>query len=254
MTCEELDQILQHSPHRASWHGWMLMIAREALVRSHVQSCPSCATKMAEISRLEASLAQFRISTASVEAPPSVEKKLLDAFRENATKRPPINIAFSWKPVFVAAATLVLAASSILLHSKLRPGSVLNEETNKNHKALVISPHSVPGVSSTAALAMGEQGSATPENSAINPRHRSATQHPTTERGRNPKRLAASDVLSLNGGGSVVRVTLPFSSLVAIGVPVRPDLSESRVTADVWMDPFGAVVGVRLVLAKARAD
>jgi hypothetical protein len=39
-----------------------------------------------------------------------------------------------------------------------------------------------------------------------------------------------------------------------MGLPVHADLSDPRVTADVWMDPFGAVVGIRLVPTKASAD
>jgi hypothetical protein len=86
-------------------------------------------------------------------------------------------------------------------------------------------------------------------------RPRDAAAHKTgTKPGRDRGPIPASDVLSLNGGGSIVRVTLPFSSLIAMGVPVRPDLSDSRVTADVWMDPFGAVLGVRVVPAGASAD
>jgi hypothetical protein len=66
--------------------------------------------------------------------------------------------------------------------------------------------------------------------------------------------LMPLDALSLNGGSNVVRVTLPLSSLVAMGVPMRPDLSDRRVTADVMRDPFGAVVAVHLVEAKPRVE
>ncbi|HMJ23143.1 MAG TPA: hypothetical protein VK513_14605 [Terriglobales bacterium] len=59
--------------------------------------------------------------------------------------------------------------------------------------------------------------------------------------------LPVGDQLSLNGGSRVVRVRLSLSSLVAVGVPVSPDVSDRRVTADVMMDPFGAVVAIRLV-------
>jgi hypothetical protein len=69
-----------------------------------------------------------------------------------------------------------------------------------------------------------------------------------------PSVLPVSDELSLNGGGNVVRVTLPFSSLVVMGVPVRPDVSDRRVTADVMMDPFGAVVAIHLVEAKSTVE
>jgi hypothetical protein len=45
--------------------------------------------------------------------------------------------------------------------------------------------------------------------------------------------LPADQLLSLNGGSSVVRVNLPLSSLAAVGVPMVPDLPDRQVTADV---------------------
>jgi hypothetical protein len=67
-------------------------------------------------------------------------------------------------------------------------------------------------------------------------------------------RLPGGDQLSLNGGSNVVRVRLPLSSLVAVGVPVSPDVSDRRVTADVMMDPFGAVVAIHLVQAEPNMN
>jgi hypothetical protein len=49
-------------------------------------------------------------------------------------------------------------------------------------------------------------------------------------------------------------VTVPLSSLVAMGVPVHPEVSDGRVTADVMMDPFGAVVAVHLVEVRPTAN
>jgi hypothetical protein len=75
---------------------------------------------------------------------------------------------------------------------------------------------------------------------------------PGTVELRTPATL--NDEFSLNGGGSIVRVTLPMSSLTAMGLPVHPDLSDPRVTADVWIDPFGDVMRVRLVGENRRPN
>jgi hypothetical protein len=66
--------------------------------------------------------------------------------------------------------------------------------------------------------------------------------------------LPVNDFLSLNGGGSVVRVTLPLASLVAMGVPLYPEVSDRRITADVARDPFGAVVAIHLVETRSSTN
>ena len=102
MTCEEFEQILLDSQHRVSGDGWMLRASRAALVQQHVIHCPVCAAKMAETTRLEDALHLFRISTKHMEAPVSVEEKLLHTFRENAARRHSARgFVFPWKLVLV---------------------------------------------------------------------------------------------------------------------------------------------------------
>jgi hypothetical protein len=54
--------------------------------------------------------------------------------------------------------------------------------------------------------------------------------------------------------GNVVRITLPSSALAALGIPVHPDLTGRRVIADVVMDSFGVVHGIRLVGSESKTD
>jgi hypothetical protein len=255
MTCEEFDQILLDSRHHVNGDGRMLRISKAALVDAHVQSCLVCATKKAETMRLEDGLDQLRLSTVHMEAPSWVEKSLLDAFRrEGAKRRPSVRRTFPWRLVWVSVATFVLAAGCIVSYSRFG-SDFLVKVASSNSEGVVIQPRFSPGVSSTAQQAIDQNHKSTTEKPRTTLRPRDAAAHKTgTKPGRDRGPIPASDVLSLNGGGSIVRVTLPFSSLIAMGVPVRPDLSDSRVTADVWMDPFGAVLGVRVVPAGASAD
>jgi hypothetical protein len=254
MTCEEFELFLLDSDQRMRCVSWMLQASKMALAREHVDDCAACAIRMAESTRLRDALDQLRISTMHSDAPASVERKLLATFREDVARRHPGNTyAFPWKLAWVSIATLVLVVATALLYSKLRPDSARKEEVDRNASEEVISPRFVPDSSSAAASVIDRSREPGTENPRTALRHHFAPAHMRiTEAG--VAVVQASDVLSLNGGGSVVRVTLPISSLVAMGVPVHPDLSESRVTADVWMDPFGAVVGVRLVPANASAD
>jgi len=254
MTCDEFEQLLLDSQHRVIPEGWMLRASKAALIQEHVNSCRTCATRMGEISRLEKALDHLRVSRMHIEAPPSVEKELLRAFRERAARRHlGTRLAFSWKLAWLAAATLTLVVTSLLMYSKLKPNSTLTEKTERSGSERVISPRSVPVIAS-AASGIDRTQKPSPTNPRSTPKRRLAQAGTgITQAGRVLHFVPVSDSLSLNGGGSVVRVTLPVSSLAAMGVPVRPDLSENRVTADVWRDPFGAVEGVRLVPANANA-
>jgi hypothetical protein len=255
MTCEEFEQIRLDSRHHVNGDGWMLRISKAALVDAHIQSCRVCATKMAETKKLEDGLEQLRLSTMHMEAPSWVEKRLLDAFRrEGAQRRPSVRRAFPWRLVWVSVATFLLVAGCIVSYSRFGSDFLVKVESG-NGDRVVIQPRFSPVVSNTAQQAIDQSRKSTSEKPRTVLRPRDAAVHKAvTEPGRNRGSSPANDVLSFNGGGSIVRVTLPFSSLIAMGVPVQPELSDSRVTADVWMDPFGAVVGVRLVAARPSAD
>lgn len=244
MTCEECEQILL---------DWMLGASRAALLQAHVQNCPACTTSMAEVAKMQGGLDDVRVSAMHMEAPAAVEKNLLAAFRrETAKRRLSVGHSFLWRPVWVALATLVLTAAGIW-YSRFRPDSLVKVESNKIGSKVVIEPPFSPGLSRSATQVQESRRSA-PADGVISGGNSAKAVRRVPEPVVRPAAIPASDELSLNGGGSIVRVTLPFSSLTAMGLPVRPDLSDTRVTADVWMDPFGAVMGIRLVPAKASTD
>jgi hypothetical protein len=255
MTCEECEQILLDSKHGTRAEGWMLRISTAGLAEAHVKNCPACATKMAEVARLDDALDQLRLSTMHVKASAAVERNLLDAFcRKTAKRRRFVGRAFAWRLARLSAAVLVLAVAGVEFYSSLRSHFPLDSENNRYSHTLDIQPPSSPRLSGAAADFLNENRALTSTNIPTTSR-RHVAKHGNS---RGPVVLRAPiarrDEPSLNGGGSIVRVTLPFSNLTAMGLPVRPDLSETRVTADVWVDPFGAVVGIRLVPAKTSAD
>ena len=253
MTCEECEQILLDSRHQTNGDGWMLRVSKAALIQPHIENCPACATKMTETRRLEDGLDQLRVATKQVQASPQIEKNLLDAFRqEKASRRQSLDRAFGWRRAWLCTATLVLAAAGVFLYWRLWPSPPLRHEVNRA-EARIEAP-AAPAFSGAHAEAFDPNTPARAKHDIRVSNHR-LTKVRRARDGSVSRRIAIpGEDLSLNGGGSIVRVTLPFSSLVAMGVPVHPDVSDSRVTADVWMDPFGAVVGIRLVQPKASAD
>jgi hypothetical protein len=254
MTCDEFEQFLLDSSHcRSGGDGGLVKASKAAVIQVHVENCPVCAKKMAEATRLQDALEQLRASTMHLQAPAAVERSLLDAFRQQAARR---ETSVGRRPVWLwAAAALVLLAAGLRLYSSFSTEFPLKSENNGKGSKLEIQSSPSPDLSRAAKEAFNKNPGASAENAATVSRRRVAQADKPIARGmaRNAS-IPPSDELSLNGGGSVVRVTLPFSSLTAMGLPVRPDLSDTRVTADVWMDPFGAVVGIRLVPAGASAD
>lgn len=257
MTCDELEQVLVDSSHcRGGGDGWLLRASKAAGIQAHVEDCPVCAKKMAEEARLQGALDRLRVSTMHLQASAAVERNLLGAFRQQAARRrTTVGRASAWRLVWLSAAVLVLLAAGLRLYSSLPAKFPLKSENTSKGSRLAIQPASSPGLSGAAKEAFHKSPGASAENAATGSRRRVAqADKPISRRMARNASIPPSDELSLNGGGSVVRVTLPFSSLTAMGLPVRPDLTDTRVTADVWMDPYGAVVGIRLVPAGASAD
>jgi len=257
MTCDEFEQVLVDSSHcRGGGDGWLLKVSKAAVIQAHVGNCPVCAKKIAEETTLQDALDRLRVSTKHLQAPAAVERNLLDAFRQQSARRRPSGGRGSvWRLVWLSAAALVLLAAGLRLYSSLPAKFPLKSENNRKGGKLEIQLPPFPGLSGAAKEAFHKRPGGSAENAAtVSKRPVAQADKPISVRMPRNAAIPQSDELSLNGGGSVVRVTLPFSSLTAMGLPVRPDLSDTRVTADVWMDPFGTVVGIRLVPARASAD
>lgn len=253
MTCEELEQILLDLRRHRNGDGWILRVSKSALIEAHIGNCPTCATKRIEATKLEDALDQLRVATKDFQASPAVENNLLEAFRRETSKRHrSLHMVFGWRLACISTAALALIVAGVFLYARLRPNSLVTDQGNgAGHPVQILTP-SVPRFSDSRAEAFDKQPS------AENDRRRSAQtiakmSKAIAESSARHMAIPAAD-LSLNGGGSVVRVTLPLSSLLAMGVPVHPETTDPRVMADVTLDPFGAVVGVRLVDEESKAN
>jgi hypothetical protein len=250
MTCEECEQLLLDSRNCFSYKGWMPGVSILNLARSHAQSCPACAAKMSEIAEMNDALDQLRLSTRHMEAPPAVEMNLVAKFHKGITARTPsVATTFPWRWVWGPAAVLLLVAAGFVLYSTLKPRSPIAVHTGGGEQEHLAQRQlsRVPSGATAGGIGIEDHLSnadrivtASPGGNVAKvgkPGHEQMRRFP----------LPVGDQLSLNGGSRVVRVRLSLSSLVAVGVPVSPDVSDRRVTADVMMDPFGAVVAIRLV-------
>ncbi len=219
MTCEECEQILLDSSNCFSYKGWMPGVSVLNLAKSHAQGCSACAAKVSEIAEVNDALDQLRFSTMHMEAPAAVEMNLLAGFRRRINIRTPsVATTFPWRVVWGSAAALLLVAG-IMLYSMLRPGSPTTVRIErKDHQHL---PQE-----ELAVLSRGTAGRAVIVN------HSSSAD--------------LTGAASPKGDGA--KLAKP------IHVPVYPDASDRRVTADVMMDPFGAVVAIHLVEVKPSVN
>lgn len=254
MTCEEFERVLLDSSSTATTRNWLLRASSEALAQAHIQNCPACAAKMRGTARLESALDELRFSTRHMQAPVAVEKNLLEAFhrqaaRRNSSERAALPSRLMWLP----AAAVVLLAIGLLFLSRQQP-SLTRTQNNARSQGQVQGP--LPSTGSSAAQKDANGNHSLPrENQVSRARSRVANSVKPIPRAVGVRaRAELNDELSLNGGGSIVRVTLPLSSLTAMGLPVHGDLADPRVTADVWMDPFGDVMKVRLVAENRSAN
>ena len=256
MTCEECEQILLDSSNCFSYKGWMPGVSVLNLAKSHAQGCSACAAKVPEIAEVNDALDQLRFSTMHMEAPAAVEMNLLAGFRRRINIRTPsVATTFPWRVVWGSAAALLLVAG-IMLYSMLRPGSPTTVRIErKDHQHLPQEELAVLSRGTAGRAVIVNHSSSADLTGAASPKGDGAKlAKPIHEQMRRRSPLPIGDQLSLNGGSNVVRVTLPVSSLVAMGVPVYPDASDRRVTADVMMDPFGAVVAIHLVEVKPSVN
>jgi hypothetical protein len=207
---------------------------------------------MAEVAKVEGALSHLQFCTMHLQPSASIETGLLEAFRQKRAKQDSsLGRAFAWRLVWLSAALFVLAVAGVQFYSSSRPHFTLESDNNRHYPKMNIQPPSSPGHSGAAAVVLHENRGPALKNLTTRQVAEHDKSHAPVGRRAPP---VANDELFLNGGGSIVRVTLPFSSLTAMGLPVRPDVPETRITADVWVDPFGAVVGIRLVPAKASSD
>jgi hypothetical protein len=257
MTCEECEQILLDSrDDRRDYirpKGWLAGISVVDLANAHAQDCLLCAAKVSDISDVNDALGQLRFSTMRMGAPARVEKRLMTEFRQRMIVRAPAKRT-AWRLVWGTALALVVVVAGFMFYPALRPRAPRPIQADRiGHERSAQQPSSFSPDPTADQAAIGKQrkigllGVTLSKRDVANAGE--AMQQQTRQRS-----MPTSEDLSLNGGGNVVRVTLPLSSLIAMGVPVHPEVSDGRVTADVMMDPFGAVVAVHLVEVKPTVN
>ena len=175
----------------------------------------------------------------SLNAPPQVELKLRQAFRQRAvfTRRSYVNY---W--IAGIAAALLIAISVVALRSRTEaPKPVVSRQTEQAPvpKEITVEPQ--------------------PKNQEVvvaeKPHRRPVRRAPRTEVANHVSREIATDFIpvgylspaTLQDGGQMIRVELPRSALVNFGLPVNMDRYHEKVKADVLLGVDGLAHAIRFV-------
>lgn len=190
---------------------------------SHVAECQACKTQLAARRALAAGLRSTMEDWRKIEAPARVEAGLMAAFRtqmgsrSRQVARPPW-----WAPVFAwaSAAAAMVALGAALIHgyqpTQGRPGTVAAPR------------HSSQTLVETAAFTDSDAD----DESVL---------------GEGFVRLPNAPRIEPNEDFNVVRVEVPGSAIIAMGVSMSEDRARENVVADVALASDGTARAVRLV-------
>jgi len=183
----------------------------------HALACPSCAAQMRRHRAVEAGLRMLAAQMRPVEAPERVEAGLLAAFR--AQKRQSTRTArLQWWPVlsWAAAAAVMVAGSILLLHPARTPSPARR---------------AAPG---TVEMASAVDSSEVDGSTTIN-----------GQDGFIP--LPNAEKLDPDEDVNVVRMEVPRSAMMAVGLAVSADRVSELVEADVALGPDGMARAIRFI-------
>jgi hypothetical protein len=178
---------------------------------AHLAECPACAGRMRRQQELTAGLRALAGTLDRLEAPPRVEARLVKAFRAQAgVSRAPVR---TWRPVLTwAAAFAAVLAIGVL---------VVRERT----------PEAARPSNSNALILAGADAS--------------PAQFDPNEDGFLP--LPGAAQLAPAEDMDMVRVELPRSAMMQVGIEVSPDRAGEIVRADVMVGADGLARSVRFL-------
>jgi hypothetical protein len=193
------------------WDG-MPELERDPVRLEHERQCASCAALLADQRALAAGLRRLARESRCQEPPVAIEAKLLEAFRQQTTARPGLWTrpwATAWR--VWAPATAAAIALAVYLVGGYQPGV---KRTGDLTTASVRSESA-----NNDLVALDSEFIAAPYASGAVP---------------------AEDT-------DWVRLEVPGSALIALGLPVAVDAGSGRVQAEIALSANGVVEGVRLL-------
>jgi hypothetical protein len=251
MTCSDFETII-------------IEIARDRLMDAatrdrgleHVRRCTTCATLLVEERALSRDLRALSARCAAEEMPERIETALLAAFRRHAAAPAVAPRRRRWAPA-VAALALITFGISLAAWIAWSPRPESPAHGSNGAQAASIDVPATPGKS----------GQTSPRAADVRKPDRRI---PGLAAGERQKRLAGANRLSSTNdaprefvtpffpvmqggelipleGGQVVRVRMPRSNLIPLGIPLDQERASETIKADVLLSNDGLARAIRLV-------
>lgn len=252
MNCQRFENVVSELAR-----GQMMAAEQRGEALAHSEVCEDCAARMRAEEMLTRGLRSLSLEMEALEAPASIETRLLLEFRNRsvATPRKTVNARY-WLPA--VAALLLIAIAIVAMRS--RSG---NDDSPK--QAEVVAPKAPEALRDSSNdkpvndnnLAVKNED---PEEDVvqIKPKRRSnrgnrsnpavVANHVTNEVATDFMPLGYMNPASLqDGGGQIIRVELRRSALAKYGIPVNMDRYNEKVKADVLIGVDGLAHAIRFV-------
>jgi hypothetical protein len=255
MNCQRFETVVSELAR-----GRMMAAEQREEALAHSDACDDCAARLGDEQMLTLGFQSLAAEMESLEAPLTVEAKLLEAFRAREVVVP-IRKRQSNASYWLAAiaAMLLIAISIVAFRWSNRAADEPRQATQNGRQE---QPQPQPGVSNKS----NEQFAGNVEKPSVEdslprqlkpkrirpvslrqPANVPVANHVTKEIATDFIPLSYMSAASLQEGGQIIRVQLPRSALANFGLPVNMDRYNEKVKADVLYGVDGMARAIRFV-------
>jgi hypothetical protein len=253
MNCQKFEQVVGDLAR-----GRMMEAEVRTEALAHSEECGICLVRLRNEETLTRGLQLLATDMEALSAPPEMELKLREAFRQRRVVVPLASPSARPRYWWAAVAAVLLIAMTVaaMWWRSATPRQELANETPPPKQAVVPrGPSEPPAPKQVEFTAVNEpsQRQSPPAKSF----HRNATQrraaetpmanHVTNEIATDFMPLGDFNPASFQDGGQIIRVKLRRSALVRFGLPVNMDRYNENVKADVLVGVDGLAHAIRFV-------
>ena len=255
MNCQKFEQVVGELAR-----GRMMEAELRADALAHTEQCAVCLARLRDEETLTRGLQLLTADMDSLSAPPELELKLREAFRQGRKVVVPMARRAArpryWWAAVAAVLLVAMTAAAMWWRSTAPQQEMANKTTPPQQVETPSGPREQPALKSAEYTAVNEPSKRLPQmlpkSIHRNTASRRATEtpmanHVTSEIATDFMPLGDFSPVSLQDGGQIVRVKLRRSALVRFGLPVNMDRYNENVKADVLVGVDGLAHAIRFV-------
>jgi len=253
MNCQKFEQVVGDLAR-----GRMMEAELRADASAHSEQCATCLARLRDEETLTRGLQLLAAEMETLSAPPEMELKLREAFRQRNVVALPAGRSARARYWWAAVAAVLLVAMTVAAmwwRSAAPRQELANETTPPKQIAVPPGPKEVAPPKDVEYRAENEPQKRVPPTPKATHRNSAVRSVPETTMANHVSNEIATDFLpladfnpaSLQDGGQIVRVKLRRSALVRFGLPVNMDRYNENVKADVLVGVDGLAHAIRFV-------